>query len=121
MARQIIILETVKGSDGVTNVRTVQWFPIAAPAARVPAPGFRSAAAALAGTSAQITASEQASLDDGSVREEVVNVQIAASATNAQIKAELVRRYSDRAAAIAAEPPTRQYFGVSYDGAAWSA
>lgn len=121
MARQIIILDTTKGGDGYTNVNVVQWFPIATQAARVPRTGCRSAASGLAGTAAQITPTEQAALEDGSVREENTTIQFSASTTNAQIKAELVRRYTDRATAIAAEPPTRQYYGVSYDGAAWSA
>jgi hypothetical protein len=48
-------------------------------------------------------------------------VQLAASTTTAQIQAELVRRYTDRATAIAAEPPTRQYYGASWDGVSWVA
>lgn len=120
MARQIIILETRKGVDGVTNVSGANWFAIAAANARVPRLGFISAAAGLTAAKA-ITPAEQTALEDGSVREEAFTVQLAASTTNAQIQAELVRRYTDRAAAIATEPPTRQFYGSSWDGATWTA
>lgn len=119
MARQIIILETRKAVDGVTNVTGVNWFAIAAANARVPHLGFSSAASGLAGAKA-ITPTEQAALEDGSVREESFSIQLAASTTNTQIQAELVRRFTDRAAAIATEPPTRQFYGASWDGTVWT-
>jgi hypothetical protein len=119
MARQIIVLETRKAVDGVTNVTGVNWFAIAAANARVPRNGYVSAASGLTGAKA-ITPAEQTALEDGSVREESFAVQLAASTTNAQIQAELVRRYTDRAAAIAAEPPTRQFYGASWDGSVWT-
>lgn len=120
MARQIVILETRKAGDGVTRITGFNWFPIALATARVPRPGFVSAGVGLTGGAA-ITAAEQTALEDGLVREETFSTDFAASTTNAQIKAELVRKFVDRAAAIAAEPPMRQFYGVSYDGSVWSA
>ena len=120
MARQILLLDTIKASDGITQVSGFCWFPIATVNARVPLPGFISAGAPFTG-GAVITAGEQAALEDGSVREERFNRIYPASTTNAQIKADLVRFFTDRAAAIALLPPTRAVYGVSYDGTSWSA
>lgn len=117
MARQIIVLETVKASDGVVAVNVVQWFPIAAATNRTPRPGAVSRAA----SAITVLPAEQASLEDGSVREEFINVGYPASMTTAAIKADLQKRYTDRATAIAAEPPIRQFYGVTFDGTAWSA
>lgn len=118
--RQIIVLETRKGGDGVSVVNGFFWFPISNVNARVPRPGFISAGSSLTGAAA-ITPAEQAALEDGSVREENFAVNFAASTTVAQVKADLVRRYTDRAASVAAEPPTRAFYGLSYDGTSWSA
>jgi hypothetical protein len=120
MARQIIILETNKAGDGYKSVNTVMWFPIAASNARVPRPGFVSRASSLTGADA-ITQTEQTALEDGSVREEASQSQYPDTATNNEIKADLVKRFSSRSTAIAAEPATRQFYGVSYNGSAWSA
>lgn len=120
MARQIIVLESRKSGDGTTSVSGVNWFPIAAADARVPKPGMQSAAKELSGA-AVITAGEQTALETGAVREEGFGVLYAASTPLTQIKTDLVRRWTDRAAAIAAEPATRAFFGISYDGTAWSA
>jgi hypothetical protein len=120
LARQIILLETQKAGDGITNVNCVFWITITAPTAQVPKAGFTSAAAQLSGAQA-ITTTEQASLDSGAMREEVLNVVFSASDTTAQMKAELQRRYTDRVAAVNALPPTRAFYGVSFDGTAWSA
>ena len=120
MARQILLTETAKASDGITVVTGFFWFPIAASNARVPRPAFVSAGVGFTG-SALMTAGEQTALEDGSVREERWVKQFSASTTNAQIKAELQRCYVDRTAAVALEPATRQFYGVSFDGTVWSA
>lgn len=118
MARQIVVLETRKGSDGVTQVNGVMWFPIASAAARLPRAGFVSGLNGL--TSNTITAPEQAALEDGSVREEPFAVPYPSTVTLAQVKADLINRYGARATAIAAEPAIRQFYGLTYDGSAWA-
>lgn len=120
MARQILLTETRKASDGITQVNGFFWYPIAAANAQVPRPGFVSAGIGFTGA-ALITPAEQASLEDGSVREESFGRVYPASTTNAQIKADLQKYFTDRSAAVALEPPTRQYFGVSFNGTVWSA
>jgi hypothetical protein len=119
--RQIIILETRKNQgSGRQNITGAMWCPIAAtPAgARVPKTGFVSVCAGLTGAAA-ITTAEQVALEDGSVREEPFHAELSISATNTQIQQELIRQWNDRSAAIAAEPPPRQFYGVSWNGAAW--
>lgn len=120
MARQIIILDVQKGGDGITQVNCVMWFPIAAPTARVPLPSNSFRSDVLAGLPSAVTAPERTALVDGSVLEVGVSASFAASTTTAQIQAELVREYASRATAIAALPPTRQFFGIAYDGTAWA-
>lgn len=119
MARQITILETTKASDGVTTIRCVFWYPIANVNARVPRPQFVSALVDVPAPN-NVTPTEQADLESGAVREEVLSVTSPVSATLAQVKGTLVLRYTDRAAAVAAEPATRAFYGVSYNGSAWT-
>lgn len=120
MARQIVILETRKGGDGVTSVNGFHWFPIAVAAARVPLSSFVSAGASLTGPKA-ITAAEQTSLDDGSVREERFSVVYPSNVTVANVQADLQDRWTTRKAAVDAEPATRQFYGRTWDGTSWTA
>ena len=119
MARQIIILETRKSGDGVTQVTGFHWFGILVAAAKVPKPSFVSAGATILGARA-ITPAEQLALEDGSTREESFAIPYSSSTTTAQIQADLQRRWTDRKAAVDAEPPTRQFFGLAWDGTSWS-
>lgn len=119
--RQIIILETRKNlSSGKQSVTGAYWFAVpASPAgARVPRPGFVSVCVGLSGAAA-ISTAEQTALEDGSVKEEPFSVELSLSATNAQIQGELQRQWTDRNTAIAAEPPPRQFYGVSWNGTTW--
>lgn len=120
MARQIIVLDTQPNSGGILQVRAVFWFPISPASAQVPKPSFVSAAAGVTGPSA-ITTAEQASLDSGAVLEDVQSIPYATSTSTATIKSDLIARYATRAAYLATLAPTRQYFGVFYDGSTWSA
>ncbi len=120
MARQIIVLDTQPNQGGINQVRAVFWFPISPASAQVPKPSFVSAAAGVTGAGA-ITPGEQASLESGAVLEEVQTVPYATTTTTAQIKADLIARYGTRASYLAGLQPTRQYFGVYYDGTSWSA
>jgi hypothetical protein len=118
MARQIVVLETRKGGDGLTSVNGVMWFPIVAAAARLPRAGYVSGLNQL--TSPSLTAQEQAALEDGSVREEPFAVSYPSTVTLAQVKSDLVSRYAARASAIAAEPAIRQFYGLTFDGTTWA-
>ncbi len=113
MARQIIILETSRGTgQGDTSVRHAFWFAVPV-ARRVPTPG---AASVFRNT----TAAEVTALQDGSVYEEVYEVQIPVGQTVAQIKATLEARYAARQAELTALPNVNQYYAVSWDGTVWS-
>ena len=117
--RQVIILDTRKGGDGVTQVSGFHWFPITVATAKVTRPSFVSLGNLFAGAKA-LTAAEQLALEDGSVREEGFNISYSVSTTTAQIQADLQRRWIDRKAAIDAEPPTRQFYGLAWDGTTWA-
>lgn len=121
MARQIIILETRRLTDGSNTIAGVNWFPIASVPAQVPLPGFTSVCANLTGGAA-MTAPEQAALIAGTTREELFLLNYSSATSTATIKADLQKRYVDRTAAIALEPPIRQFYGVSFDSVSgWSA
>ena len=117
--RQIVILDTKKANDGTTLVSGYHWFPIVIAAAKVPRPSFVSLGNSLTGTKA-ITPAEQSSLEDGSVREEGFNIAYSVSTPTAQIEGDLQRRWADRKAAVDAEPPTRQFYGLAWDGTTWA-
>lgn len=113
MAKQIIVLETYRGTgQGDSEVRFVFWFSIPA-ARRVPIAGA---------TSAFKTASapELAALADGSVIEEVLQIQVPAGTTTAQVRTRLEARYAARAAEIAALPNVNQFYGTFWDGTSWT-
>jgi hypothetical protein len=120
MPRQITVLESNKAGDGTTSIRGVFWFAMPKDAARVPLPQFVSAIIGVNGPTA-ITADEQAQLETGEVLEERFVITVAASTDLAQVKADLNRRYTDRAAAVTALPDTRAFYGLTFDGSAWSA
>jgi hypothetical protein len=119
MPRQITVLETKPGGDGQTVINGVFWYTISNVLARVPRPQFVSALLSVTGPTA-ITVAEQAQLESGEVKEEVFSITIAASTTLAQAKADLQRRYTDKAAKVAVEPATRQFYGLTFDGTSWS-
>lgn len=98
-------------------VKAVFWFAVANPLARVPKSGASLAADIPGG----LTAGELSSLADGSVLEEPVQVSYSTTTTSTVIKADLVKRYADRGAYLATLSPTRQYYGIYYDGSVWSA
>ena len=114
MARQIIILETRPNTGGLTSISAALWFPIGSLAARVPRNPAISPVP-------NVTAAEQTDLESGAVLEEVMTVVYPSGMGTAGIKSDLVNRFSARAAYLATTPPTRQFFGVFYDGTAWSA
>lgn len=118
--RQVFIREVVKGSDGVVVVSGFRWHAITATGARVPKPSLVSMASEF-DTAKRPTTQEQADLESGAVREERFSHEYSATTTRAQIEADLQRRWADRQAAIDAEPPTRVYWGRTWDGTSWTA
>ncbi|MDQ3259039.1 MAG: hypothetical protein M3R15_35110 [Acidobacteriota bacterium] len=113
MARQIIILETLRGTgQGDTSVRHVFWFAVPV-ARRVPKPLATSAFR-------DTTAAEIAALENGSVYEEVYDIQIPTGQTSAQIRVLLEGRYAIRQAELSALPNINAYYGTSWDGTVWS-
>lgn len=115
MARQITVLEQFFGDAGTRIINLVFWYPIAVQAARVPKPSFKSAAPT-------VTPQEQADLEAGVVREEVLSMQFPTSYNTTQLKAEINARYTDKATAVATEPAVRAFYGVLFDSVTgWSA
>lgn len=111
--RQIIILETLRGTGlGDTSVRHAFWFAIPV-ARRVPKPGAASAFR-------DALPLETAALQDGSVIEEVYDTQIPSGQTVAQIKATFEARYAARQSELTALPNINSYYGSSWDGTVWS-
>lgn len=117
MAKQIHVLDQVNDSPGLRRIRVVFWYPIIG-TAQVPKPGFVSQAPA-----ANIAPADQSALESGALLEEAWDIPFATSYTTTQMKAEINARYTDRAAAIAALPNARAFYGVFYDPATggWSA
>ena len=120
MPRQITVLDTRKAGDGRTQINGAFWFSISNVNARVPRPQYVSVLLNVPSPQ-NVTAAEQAQVESGEVRDESFAIEIAASTTLPQAKADLQRRYTDRAAAVSAEPATRQFYGLTFDGSAWSA
>lgn len=115
MAKQIIILETPPVDGGQIGITFVAWFPVAA-ARRIP----------LAGTTTSkwsgASASENQSLVDGSVKEEVTTQVYPASYTTTELKAALQKWYTDRLNYLNNQPNRIQYKDVFLDSVTgWSA
>lgn len=113
-AKTIIVLETNTNDGGQVTLRTAMWFPIT-PGKEVPRPDI------LKSQWSGASGPEVASLQSGSVLEEVRVMSFPKSFTTAQIKASLVAAYSDRLAYLASLPFVGQYYGLFYDGSVWSA
>ena len=111
--KEIIILETYRGTGlGDTTLRHCFWFAVPL-ARRVAKPGATSAYKSA-------TAPELAALQDGSVYEEVFEIQIPAGTTSNQIRTLLENRYDARQSELSALPNINQYYGTSFDGTTWS-
>lgn len=115
MARQITVLEQIPGHNGVRVINCVFWFPVSVANKKLPIPGFTSKAT-------NVTASEQADLESGTIREKIVTLDFPDSYTTVQMKAIINARYTDMAAAVAAEPALRAFYSVTFDSVSgWSA
>src|SRR5262245_37316559 len=113
MAKEIIILDVLRGPGGDRSIRCALWFPIPL-ARRVPKPGatsiFRNALAA-----------EITDLQTGAVIEEVYDFQVPGATTAAQIKTFLEAKWSARNTEISNLPDPNQFYGIFWDGTVWSA
>lgn len=120
MARQIIVLEVNQGTAGYKAIKVVFWFAIAA-AKQYPKPTFQSSVDAVLAGGGAVSQGELAQLQSGALLEEVQVLNFASTYTALEIKAELQRLYTDRAAAVAVLPNPISFYGVSFDGLVWSA
>jgi hypothetical protein len=113
MAKQIIILETVRGTGlGDTEVRHVFWFAVPL-ARRVPIAGKVSAYR-------DATAGETTALQDGSVYEEQYSIQIPSGTNAAGVRSLLESRYAARQNELSALPNPNTYYGSYWDGSTWT-
>lgn len=120
MPRQIIVLDIQQGPPGQKNVKAIFWFPIAQ-AKAYPKPTFQSALdPTLAGGNA-VTGPELASLQAGTILEQVQIFTYPSSYTATQVKADLQQAYNDGLAVINSLPNPISFYGVSFDGTVWSA
>lgn len=120
MARQIIALEVYQPVPGLQTIKVAFWFPIAA-GKEYKKPNFQSAVDANLAGAAAVTGPELTALQAGQVLEEVQTFTFGVSKTTVEIKAQLVQAYTDRATAVANLPNPIAYYGVNYNGVAWSA
>lgn len=121
MAREIILLEVNPADGGQIRVNCVFWFAITNVLAQAVKSNVVSAVnAAQAGASAP-SGAELSALQSGAVLEEWKSFVFPNSYTSAQIKAELQSHYTARQSYIASLPAVEQWYGVSWDGAAWTA
>jgi hypothetical protein len=118
MAKQIHVLDQQTGSDdGTRTIRCVFWYPVIGVTRQIPIPGFKSNAPA-----ANVSVQDQADLESGALLEEMLVFAFPTSYTTAQMKALINQRYTDKAAAIAADPAKRAFYGVFFDSVTgWSA
>lgn len=116
MARQITVLETNPAAGGQITVRCAFWFPITA-GQEVPKPAFVSACKGVAVP----TGPEQSDLDAGRILEEVPTFSFPDNMAPATIKNTLVTFYQRRAAYLATLPFQGKFYGLVFDGTAWSA
>jgi hypothetical protein len=119
MPRQIIVLDTNIADGGYITCKVVFWIPVAV-SRRIPKLTFQSAIDNTLAGSQQVTASESDDLKSGAVLEEIGLYRFPNSYTTAQIKTELQAAYTSRAAYVASLPNPIAFYGVSWDGAAWS-
>ena len=117
--RQVFIQETRRAGDGEISVTGFRWHSVAA-GNRVPKPAFVSQAAEF-DVAKRPTVQEQTDLESGAVREERFSITYSITTTRAQIEADLQRRWTDRQAAVDAEPLARQFYGRAWDGVSWTA
>lgn len=113
MAKQIIVLDVTRPNGSDINVSWVFWL-VPASGREVPAPlatsRWRDAAQA-----------DLDALKAGTVVEELYSAQYVSGTTKAAIQADLVTKYTARAAAFAAMSNPNQFYGVFRDSSTgWS-
>lgn len=111
--KKIIILTQKPGTGlGDTRYDVVFWFPITATKRVVD--NTRISAYK------NIIQSELDALRDGSVLEELFEIQIPSGTTQAQVKSILESRYLSREIAINNLPDPNKFYGVNWDGTTWA-
>lgn len=89
------------------------WFPVTS-GFEIPLPSFTSAFV-------NIPAADLALLRSGALVEETGTIQLDLAASSPNIKAELLQRWTDRAAKRAQAPNPNLFGSSAYDGATWGA
>lgn len=113
MAKQIIILETSSPEGGCIGLNYLFWIPVAA--------GSESPRANAVSAFAGATTTENADLQAGRVIEEFHSDSFPSTFTSTQIKGSLVAQYTARKAYLASLPARGAFYGLNFDGTAWSA
>jgi hypothetical protein len=113
MAKQIIVLRTNVGPGGDTNVNVLGWYAVTTQKA-VPIVNGVSIWSGASGP-------ENAAIAAGTVVEEAYQIQYPSTYSTAQIKADLISKWTARQSAITAQPNPNAYFGIFFDSSTgWS-
>lgn len=112
MAKQIIVQSVSPQVGGETMVNVVFWFPVAS-GKEYPRPNAGSVYPGA--QAAEITA-----IQAGSVIEESRSYIIPSNYTKAQAEAFLLAAFNSRQTYLGTRPAVGEFYGVSYDGSAWS-
>lgn len=110
MAKQIIVLD-VTDQGGYVKVNVAFWFPVTGTA--IPRTNAQSA---WKGISAQ----ELSDLTAGAFTEETNVFTFPHGTSKATVEANLVALFNARLAALSALAPINAFYGVFFDGAAWT-
>jgi hypothetical protein len=114
MARKIIVLER-NVVENELHLRVAFWLDVHADRRAL----YANAAAESAVRDGSVTAPELAAIRDGSVHERVVDYRVPRNATVAQIKTHLAGALAGAQAELEADN-RYQWYGTSFDGAAWT-
>lgn len=112
MAKEIIVLETTVDANGNQNIRFAFWFAVSA-GKQVPRPGFSSA---YRGASS----AESASLQAGTVVEQIGSAQYPNGTATATIQADLQSRWTAANTTFQALTSPNQFYGAFWDGTTWT-
>ena len=110
--KQIIVLVLNPNQGGIVSIDTLFWFSVPI-GRRIPLDAANS-------PFTKALPEELNAINDGSVLQEQHAFALPASYTEVQLAAILQRFYADRGAWLAAQTSQGQYFGLTWDGTAWT-
>lgn len=108
--KKIIVLN-ITDSGGFFSIQVVFWFAVTG----TPVPKTNAVSAY-----SKISGPELSQISSGAVIEEQYTFQAPHGSTNLQLQTILSGLYNARAAWLAAQLPSNQYYGVSWDGTTWA-